>query len=242
MVGDWETHKDQNGRHFYYNRATQERTWKPPRTRDNSTRNLQGESHSTGESSEVNAIYRSGGSWSIASIGNTFGLRFPEPCALVSRCITLSFNKQWHSLVNKYENITLDSSSPPPISKKPFYGTPLTEWVLSCRHLCACQYHYCISMVVVQKSEDQLSEKNKKLRHENMEWLRAGSQSSHQIRMKSRQYKSMLRNEPILFVLDMETVSNYQIAFNLSWYIYRWYIYLHHFKCLICEMMDNNTF
>lgn len=108
VVGDWETHKDQNGRHFYYNRATQERTWKPPRTRDNSTRNLQGESHSTGESSEVNAIYRSGGSWSIASIGNTFGLPFPEPCALVSRCITLSFNKQWHSLVNKYENITLD--------------------------------------------------------------------------------------------------------------------------------------
>ncbi|XP_039894463.1 rho GTPase-activating protein 12-like isoform X4 [Simochromis diagramma] len=54
VVGDWETHKDQNGRHFYYNRATQERTWKPPRTRDNSTRNLQGESHSTGESSEYN--------------------------------------------------------------------------------------------------------------------------------------------------------------------------------------------
>ncbi|XP_058650465.1 rho GTPase-activating protein 12a isoform X4 [Onychostoma macrolepis] len=34
--GDWETHKDQNGRHFYYNRSTQERTWKPPRARDSS--------------------------------------------------------------------------------------------------------------------------------------------------------------------------------------------------------------
>ncbi|XP_062843577.1 rho GTPase-activating protein 12a isoform X2 [Trichomycterus rosablanca] len=32
--GDWETHKDVNGRHFYYNCATQERTWKPPRARD----------------------------------------------------------------------------------------------------------------------------------------------------------------------------------------------------------------
>ncbi|KAF5894036.1 rho GTPase-activating protein 12-like isoform X1 [Clarias magur] len=32
---DWETHKDANGRHFYYNRTTQERTWKPPRLRDN---------------------------------------------------------------------------------------------------------------------------------------------------------------------------------------------------------------
>uniref|UniRef100_A0AAX7SIL9 Rho GTPase activating protein 12a n=1 Tax=Astatotilapia calliptera TaxID=8154 RepID=A0AAX7SIL9_ASTCA len=70
VVGDWETHKDQNGRHFYYNRATQERTWKPPRTRDNSTRNLQGESHSTGESSEVNAIYHSGGYQSDSQYGS----------------------------------------------------------------------------------------------------------------------------------------------------------------------------
>lgn len=31
---DWETYKDANGRHFYYNRTTQERTWKPPRLRD----------------------------------------------------------------------------------------------------------------------------------------------------------------------------------------------------------------
>ncbi|XP_051718635.1 rho GTPase-activating protein 12a isoform X4 [Ctenopharyngodon idella] len=37
-IGDWETHKDQNGRHFYYNRSTQERTWKPPRARDSLTR------------------------------------------------------------------------------------------------------------------------------------------------------------------------------------------------------------
>lgn len=37
-VGDWETHKDQNGRLFYYNRSTQERTWKPPRARDSLTR------------------------------------------------------------------------------------------------------------------------------------------------------------------------------------------------------------
>ncbi|XP_077078489.1 rho GTPase-activating protein 12a isoform X5 [Siphateles boraxobius] len=37
-IGDWETHKDQNGRLFYYNRSTQERTWKPPRARDSLTR------------------------------------------------------------------------------------------------------------------------------------------------------------------------------------------------------------
>uniref|UniRef100_A0A3B4ATK3 Uncharacterized protein n=1 Tax=Periophthalmus magnuspinnatus TaxID=409849 RepID=A0A3B4ATK3_9GOBI len=34
LHGDWETHKDPSGRHFYYHRATGERTWKPPRTRD----------------------------------------------------------------------------------------------------------------------------------------------------------------------------------------------------------------
>ncbi|KAM9163933.1 rho GTPase-activating protein 12 isoform 3-T3 [Pangshura tecta] len=33
--GEWETHKDTTGRCYYYNRGTQERTWKPPRwTRD----------------------------------------------------------------------------------------------------------------------------------------------------------------------------------------------------------------
>ncbi|XP_041848446.1 rho GTPase-activating protein 12-like isoform X5 [Melanotaenia boesemani] len=52
ILGDWETYKDQSGRHYYYNRSTQEKTWKPPRTKDISTGNSRGESHSTGESSE----------------------------------------------------------------------------------------------------------------------------------------------------------------------------------------------
>ncbi|XP_044222874.1 rho GTPase-activating protein 12-like isoform X4 [Thunnus albacares] len=52
VLGDWETYKDQNGRHFYYNRSTQERTWKPPRARDTSSGNSRGDSHSAGESSE----------------------------------------------------------------------------------------------------------------------------------------------------------------------------------------------
>ncbi|KAJ8395055.1 hypothetical protein AAFF_G00040060 [Aldrovandia affinis] len=36
-LGDWETHKDSSGRHFYFNRASLERTWKPPRARDASS-------------------------------------------------------------------------------------------------------------------------------------------------------------------------------------------------------------
>ncbi|XP_034008827.1 rho GTPase-activating protein 12-like isoform X6 [Trematomus bernacchii] len=52
VLGDWETYKDQHGRHFYYNRSTQERTWKPPRAREPSTGSSRGESLSAGESSE----------------------------------------------------------------------------------------------------------------------------------------------------------------------------------------------
>uniref|UniRef100_A0A665XE87 Rho GTPase-activating protein 12-like n=1 Tax=Echeneis naucrates TaxID=173247 RepID=A0A665XE87_ECHNA len=51
-LGDWEAYKDLSGRHFYYNRSTQERTWKPPRARDTSIGNSRVENHSTGESSE----------------------------------------------------------------------------------------------------------------------------------------------------------------------------------------------
>lgn len=56
ILGDWETHKDLSGRHFYYNRATGERTWKPPRTRDagGSTSSIRGDSQGTAES-EVRA-------------------------------------------------------------------------------------------------------------------------------------------------------------------------------------------
>ncbi|XP_045566987.1 rho GTPase-activating protein 12 isoform X6 [Salmo salar] len=49
ILGDWETHKDLTGRHFYYNRATGERTWKPPRARDASTSSSRGDPHGMGE-------------------------------------------------------------------------------------------------------------------------------------------------------------------------------------------------
>uniref|UniRef100_A0A8C3HUJ9 Rho GTPase activating protein 12 n=1 Tax=Chrysemys picta bellii TaxID=8478 RepID=A0A8C3HUJ9_CHRPI len=51
--GEWETHKDTTGRCYYYNRGTQERTWKPPRwTRDASIN--KGDSHSQADQ-EYNA-------------------------------------------------------------------------------------------------------------------------------------------------------------------------------------------
>ncbi|XP_041670156.1 rho GTPase-activating protein 12b isoform X6 [Cheilinus undulatus] len=57
ILGDWETHKDLSGRHFYYNRATGERTWKPPRTRDTSgsTSSVRGDSQGTVESEPLSS-------------------------------------------------------------------------------------------------------------------------------------------------------------------------------------------
>ncbi|XP_037538344.1 rho GTPase-activating protein 12 isoform X4 [Nematolebias whitei] len=53
---DWETYKDLGGRHYYYNRSTQERTWKPPRTRDASTGSSRENGHSSGENSETTPL------------------------------------------------------------------------------------------------------------------------------------------------------------------------------------------
>ncbi|XP_035270356.1 rho GTPase-activating protein 12b isoform X3 [Anguilla anguilla] len=57
-VGDWETYRDGSGRHFYFNRATQERTWKPPRTRDASSSTgsaSRGDPHSTGDTEPLSS-------------------------------------------------------------------------------------------------------------------------------------------------------------------------------------------
>ncbi|XP_024135648.1 rho GTPase-activating protein 12 isoform X2 [Oryzias melastigma] len=56
VSGDWETHKDQTGRQYYYNPFTQERTWKPPRTKDINNGNPRGESHSAEDSSETTPL------------------------------------------------------------------------------------------------------------------------------------------------------------------------------------------
>uniref|UniRef100_A0AAY5K2E1 Rho GTPase activating protein 12a n=1 Tax=Esox lucius TaxID=8010 RepID=A0AAY5K2E1_ESOLU len=59
--GDWETHKDQSGRHYYHNRSTQERTWKPPRAREAST-GSRGDPHgnSTGEAEWIKHVDEQG--------------------------------------------------------------------------------------------------------------------------------------------------------------------------------------
>ncbi|XP_038146717.1 rho GTPase-activating protein 12-like isoform X3 [Cyprinodon tularosa] len=55
-VGDWETYKDHSGRHYYCNRSTHERTWKPPRTKEAGSGNSREDRHSTGGSSETTPL------------------------------------------------------------------------------------------------------------------------------------------------------------------------------------------
>ncbi|XP_038154149.1 rho GTPase-activating protein 12b isoform X3 [Cyprinodon tularosa] len=57
VLGDWETHKDLSGRYFYYNRASGERTWKPPRSRDtcSSISSVRGDSPGTAESEPLSS-------------------------------------------------------------------------------------------------------------------------------------------------------------------------------------------
>uniref|UniRef100_A0A493SS49 Rho GTPase-activating protein 12 n=2 Tax=Anas TaxID=8835 RepID=A0A493SS49_ANAPP len=52
--GEWETHKDTTGRCYYYNRGSQERTWKPPRwARDASINKGDSQSHADHEESST---------------------------------------------------------------------------------------------------------------------------------------------------------------------------------------------
>ncbi|XP_067329988.1 rho GTPase-activating protein 12-like isoform X14 [Channa argus] len=88
VLGDWETYKDQNGRHFYYNRSTQERTWKPPRAKDSSTGNSRGESHSAGESCEwLKHVDDQGRPYYYSADGSRSEWELPKPsekCGIVN--------------------------------------------------------------------------------------------------------------------------------------------------------------
>lgn len=59
VFGEWETHKDNTGRVYYYNRKTQERTWKPPRcTRDSFA--YKGDSQIPGENEWIKHVDEQG--------------------------------------------------------------------------------------------------------------------------------------------------------------------------------------
>uniref|UniRef100_A0A3Q3GP12 Rho GTPase activating protein 12 n=1 Tax=Labrus bergylta TaxID=56723 RepID=A0A3Q3GP12_9LABR len=80
ILGDWETHKDLSGRHFYYNRATGERTWKPPRTRDTSgsSSSVRGDSQGTAESEWIKHVDEQGRPYYYSADGSRSEWELPK--------------------------------------------------------------------------------------------------------------------------------------------------------------------
>uniref|UniRef100_A0A3Q3W6F9 Uncharacterized protein n=1 Tax=Mola mola TaxID=94237 RepID=A0A3Q3W6F9_MOLML len=80
ILGDWETHKDLSGRHFYYNRATGERTWKPPRMRDTSSSvsSIRGDSQGTAECEWIKHVDEQGRPYYYSADGSRSEWELPK--------------------------------------------------------------------------------------------------------------------------------------------------------------------
>ncbi|XP_034616022.1 rho GTPase-activating protein 12 isoform X11 [Trachemys scripta elegans] len=75
--GEWETHKDTTGRCYYYNRGTQERTWKPPRwTRDASIN--KGDSHSQADQEWIKHVDEQGRPYYYSADGSRSEWELPK--------------------------------------------------------------------------------------------------------------------------------------------------------------------
>ncbi|XP_018533722.1 rho GTPase-activating protein 12 isoform X8 [Lates calcarifer] len=132
VLGDWETHRDQNGRHFYYNRSTQERTWKPPRARDASIGNSRGESHSTGDSSEwLKHVDDQGRPYYYSADGSRsewelpkYNHSPPQPSGDAPKSRSLDRKHMEPIVLTKWRHSTYiqepnDKDAPPPLGPKP---------------------------------------------------------------------------------------------------------------------------
>uniref|UniRef100_A0A672KW05 Rho GTPase-activating protein 12-like n=1 Tax=Sinocyclocheilus grahami TaxID=75366 RepID=A0A672KW05_SINGR len=76
ILGDWETHKDTSGRNFYYNRMTQERTWKPPRSRDNGV--TRGDTSNTGDMEWIKHVDERGRPYYYSADGSRSEWELPK--------------------------------------------------------------------------------------------------------------------------------------------------------------------
>ncbi|XP_033855115.1 rho GTPase-activating protein 12-like isoform X11 [Acipenser ruthenus] len=80
-IGEWDTHKDLNGRHYYFNRATQERTWKPPRARDtssSSSSSTRGEPHVSGDQEWIKHVDEQGRPYYYSADGSRSEWELPK--------------------------------------------------------------------------------------------------------------------------------------------------------------------
>ncbi|XP_060253400.1 rho GTPase-activating protein 12 isoform X9 [Ovis aries] len=82
--GEWETHKDSSGRCYYYNRGTQERTWKPPRwTRD--TNASKGDSQSPGDQEWLKHVDDQGRQYYYSADGSRSEWELPKESPSASK-------------------------------------------------------------------------------------------------------------------------------------------------------------
>ncbi|XP_032205241.1 rho GTPase-activating protein 12 isoform X6 [Mustela erminea] len=82
--GEWETHKDSSGRCYYYNRGTQERTWKPPRwTRDTSI--SKGEFQSPGDQEWLKHVDDQGRQYYYSADGSRSEWELPKESPTASK-------------------------------------------------------------------------------------------------------------------------------------------------------------
>uniref|UniRef100_A0A8C8S323 Rho GTPase-activating protein 12 n=1 Tax=Pelusios castaneus TaxID=367368 RepID=A0A8C8S323_9SAUR len=84
MNGEWETHKDTTGRCYYYNRVTQERTWKPPRwTRDASIN--KGDSQSQADQEWIKHVDEQGRPYYYSADGSRSEWELPKEYPAASK-------------------------------------------------------------------------------------------------------------------------------------------------------------
>ncbi|MEE6467084.1 hypothetical protein FKM82_007138 [Ascaphus truei] len=84
ITGEWETHKDNTGRSYYYNKATQERTWKPPRcTKEAST--SRGESFNQADLEWMKHVDEQGRPYYYSADGSRSEWELPKESATASK-------------------------------------------------------------------------------------------------------------------------------------------------------------
>ncbi|XP_026230584.1 rho GTPase-activating protein 12-like isoform X4 [Anabas testudineus] len=137
VLGDWETHKDQNGRHFYYNRSTHERTWKPPRAKDTNSGNSRGESHSVGEAYEwLKHVDDQGRPYYYSADGSRsewelpkYNLSPPQPCGDATKSHSLDRKHVEPIVLTKWRHSTylLDPNDKPSEKCASLNVTKITE-------------------------------------------------------------------------------------------------------------------
>ncbi|KAM4687708.1 rho GTPase-activating protein 12 isoform 8-T8 [Discoglossus pictus] len=82
IIGEWETHKDNTGRSYYYNKTTQERTWKPPRCTKESVTS-KGESFSPADQEWMKHVDEQGRPYYYSADGSRSEWELPKYNALL---------------------------------------------------------------------------------------------------------------------------------------------------------------